>query len=106
MPDRELLPTRRQNWTEVFDDSNGIRMMLTVGLKPNGDIGEIFLNAGRSNSALDVLLSDAAIIVSIALQYGVPLRQLAHGIKRDARGVAASPIGAAIDRISIPEVLP
>ena len=37
MPDRELLPSRRPNWTEVFDDSNGIRMMLTVGLKPNGE---------------------------------------------------------------------
>jgi hypothetical protein len=55
---------------------------------------------------LDVLMSDAAIISSIALQHGVPLRQLAHAIKRDRFGLASSPIGAALDRISTPEVQP
>ena len=78
---------------------------MTIGYKSNGQVGEIFLNADRANSMLDVMMSDAAIIASLALQYGVPLRQLAHRIKRDKFGIASSPIGAAIDRISIPEVL-
>lgn len=50
-------------------------------------------------------MSDAAIIASLALQYGVSLRQIAHSIKRDKFGIASSPIGAALDRISSPEVL-
>ena len=104
MSDRELLPNRRPNVTQNFEHY-GSRVTMTTGYKSNGQVGEIFLNADRANSMLDVMMSDAAIIASIALQYGVPLRQLAHGIKRNARGVASSPIGAALDRISIPEVL-
>lgn len=101
---RERLPNRRPNETQEFD-RDGIRVKITVGYKPDGQIGEIFLNADRSDSMLDVLMSDAAIIASIALQYGVSIRQLAHAIKRDRFGIASSPIGAALDRISSPEVL-
>jgi hypothetical protein len=101
---RERLPNRRPNETQEFE-RDGIRIKMTIGYKPNGDVGEIFLNADRANSMIDVLMSDAAIIASIALQHGVPLRQIAHAIKRDKFGIASSPIGAAIDRISTPEVL-
>ncbi|WP_420971510.1 hypothetical protein [Bradyrhizobium sp. B120] len=101
---RERLPNRRPSETQEFE-RDGIRITLTVGYRPNGEVGEIFLNADRSDSMLDVLMSDAAIIASIALQYGVSIRQLAHAIKRDRFGIASSPIGAALDRISSPEVL-
>jgi Holliday junction resolvase RusA-like endonuclease len=99
---RERLPDRRANEPQEFN-RDGVRMTLTVGYKQNGAIGEIFLNCRPANSMLDVLLSDAAIIASLAL-HGVPLQQLAHSIKRDAFGIASSPIGAALDRISPPEV--
>jgi hypothetical protein len=102
--DRQRLPDRRPNETEEFE-RDGIHVTLTKGFKPNGEIGEIFLNADRSNSMLDVLMSDAAIIASIALQYGVSIRQLAHAVKRDRFGIASSPIGAALDRICPPEAL-
>ena len=62
-------------------------------------MGEIFLNADRANSLLDFLMSDAAILASLALQYGCPLDELRHALKRDGRGVAASPIGTALDQI-------
>jgi len=44
-------------------------------------------------------MSDAAILASLALQYGAPLDEIRHALKRDVRGEAASPIGAALDRI-------
>lgn len=94
---REELPNFRLNQTQEFD-WNGLRTTMTVGYKANGEIGEIFLNAGHGNSMIDVLMSDAAIIASIALQYGAPLQVLAHAIKRDPMGVASSPVGAALDR--------
>lgn len=101
---RKNLPNRRANETLAFE-RDGIRITLTVGYKPDGSVGEIFLNADRSDSMLDVMMSDAAIIASLALQHGVSLRQLAHSLKRDVFGIASSPIGAAIDRICPPEVL-
>ncbi len=73
---------------------------MTAGYYPDGRVGEIFLNADRANSLLDFLMSDAAILASLALQYGCPLDELRHALKRDSRGVAASPIGAALDQIT------
>ena len=99
---RVRLPNRRANETQEFD-RDGIRIKLTTGYKPNGAVGEIFLNADRADSMLDVLMSDAAIVTSIALQHGVPLQQIAHALKRDKFGIASSPFGAAIDRIAKPE---
>jgi hypothetical protein len=101
---RERLPERRPCETLEFE-RDGVRIRMTVGFKPDGQIGEVFLNADRANSMLDVLLSDAAILASIALQNGATIRQLAHAIKRDCFGLASVPIGAVRDRISIPEVL-
>jgi len=103
MSDRTRLPNCRPNETQVFD-RDGIKITLTTGYYENGTVGEIFLNADRADSMIDVLMSDAAIIASIALQHGVPLQQIAHALKRDKFGIASSPIGAAIDRVSTPEV--
>ena len=72
---------------------------MTIGLYPDGRVGEIFLSAEHANSLLDVLAHDAAILASLALQYGAPLDEIRHALKRDSRGVAASPIGAALDKI-------
>ncbi|MBR0901216.1 hypothetical protein [Bradyrhizobium liaoningense] len=104
MSERTKLPNRRPNETLEFD-RDGIHITMSVGYGPDGAVKEVFLNADRADSMLDVLMSDAAIIASIAMQYGVSLRQLAHAIKRDRFGIASSPIGAALDRISTPEAL-
>ena len=99
MTQRENLPNRRLNATQEFE-RDGIRITMTVGGKSDGSIGETS-NADRANAMIDVLMSDAAIIASLALQHGVPLQQIAqHAIKRDVFGIASSPIGAAIDRVS------
>jgi len=100
---RDRLPNRRPNLTEQWE-RDGISITQTTGFKPDGTPGEIFLSADKSNSMIDVLLSDAAIIASLALQHGVPLQQIVHALKRDKFGIASSPIGAAIDRISEREV--
>ena len=73
---------------------------LTVGTYPTGEVGELFVNADHANSMLDAFIGDAAIITSIALQQGVALETIRHAIKRDGRGNAASPIGAALDVIA------
>lgn len=101
---RQALPQKRRNETQEFE-RDGINVKMTVGFYDDGRIGEIFLNADRANSMLDVLMSDAAILASLALQHGVTLAQIAHAIKRDKFGIASSPIGAAIDRITDPEVV-
>jgi hypothetical protein len=98
-PARERLPNRRAAISSTFE-RDGASFELTAGFYPDGRPGEIFLNADRANSLLDFLMSDAAILASIALQYGASLDELRHALKRDTRGEPASPIGAALDRIA------
>jgi hypothetical protein len=83
----------------AFERDN-LNYHMTVGLYPDGRIGEIFLNAEHANSLLDVLAHDAAILASLALQFGCPLDVITHALKRDGQGTAASPIGAALDLIA------
>lgn len=97
-PVRNRLPNRRSAISTGFE-RDGARFEMTAGFYPDGRPGKIFLNADRANSLLDFLMSDAAILASIALQYGASLDELRHALKRDNRGEPASPIGAALDRI-------
>jgi hypothetical protein len=99
MTARNSLPNRRASQNIAFERDN-LKYQMTIGLYPDGRVGEIFLNAEHSNSLLDVMTHDAAILASIALQFGCPLDTLRHAIKRDSGGEAASPIGAALDRIT------
>jgi hypothetical protein len=98
-PARRRLPNRRPAETTAFV-FEGSLYRLTIGRFPDGSVGEIFLNHDRADSLLDVLAHDAAIAVSLLLQYGCSLPEITHALKRDSRGAAASPIGAALDRIA------
>ena len=96
---RDRLPNRRSAISTSFE-RDGARFEMTTGFYPDGRAGEVFLNADRANSLLDFLMSDAAILASLALQYGAPLDEIRHALKRDIRGDAASPIGLALDQIT------
>jgi hypothetical protein len=95
---RNRLPNRRPAETIAFE-RDGAQFEMTVGFYPDGRAGEIFLNADRANSLLDFLMSDAAILASLALQYGAPLDEIRHALKRTTGGAAASPIGHALDQV-------
>ena len=64
----------------------------------NGKPLEIFLNSGKIDSSNDLIARDAAIVISIMLQYGVPLSALAQSaLGKNADGSSSSPIGALIE---------
>jgi hypothetical protein len=96
---RDYMPNKRVSETSTFE-RDGSNYQMTVGFYPDGRPGEIFLNADRSNSLLDVLASDAAIAISLALQHGCPLETIRHALKRNSSGEASNPIGEALDRIT------
>jgi hypothetical protein len=95
---RDHLPYRREAET-IASEHRGAGFTMTTGRYEDGRLGEVFINAGHANSALDAIISDAAIAISLALQFGCPLDTLSHAMKRDSSGTAASPIGAALDKI-------
>ena len=99
MSARNRLRNRRPAMTLAFE-RDGSKYQMTVGFYPDGRVGEIFLNAEHANSLLDALAHDAAILASLALQFGCPVDVIRRVLKRDARGAAASPIGGALDLLS------
>ncbi len=73
---------------------------VTVGLYRDQsiDIGEIFINtAGKAGSDIDTMVSDAAVAVSLALQYGCPIEVLRSAMKRNPDGSPAGLMSHALD---------
>ena len=60
-----------------------------------GPVLEVFLNAQKVNSPLDVLSSDGAILMSLLIQYGCPPDQIVKSMKHNSDGTPASPLGRA-----------
>lgn len=54
----------------------------SIGLDPDGQIREIFLGGAKVGSDVALELEDAAVVVSVSLQYDVPVEALAKSIAR------------------------
>ena len=74
-PYRRRLPDERRALTHKFQVA-GHEGYITVGLYPDGQPGEIFLKMAKEGSTVSGLMDTLATMTSIALQYGVPLRDL------------------------------
>jgi hypothetical protein len=96
---RRRLPNKRFSETSSIEHG-GAAFTITVGHYEDGEIGEVFINAAHVNSAIDVLVSDAAIAISFALQHGADLTAIRSAMKRNSQGEPSSPIGQALDRIT------
>src|SRR5207244_7814696 len=77
LPHRRRLPSERTAVTHKFDIA-GHEGYITVGLYPDGTPGEIFLKMAKEGSTVSGLMDSFATTLSVALQYGVPLRDLVH----------------------------
>jgi ribonucleoside-diphosphate reductase alpha chain len=80
-PIREKLPDERKAITHHFQ-VGGHDGYVTVGLYPDGRPGELFFRVTKEGSTVNGLMDSLGISMSMALQHGVPLkdlvRKLAH----------------------------
>jgi ribonucleoside-diphosphate reductase alpha chain len=76
-PHRRRLPSERTAVTHKFEIS-GHEGYITVGLYPDGQPGEIFLKMAKEGSTISGLMDTLATSVSLALQYGVPLKDVVN----------------------------
>ncbi len=77
LPHRRRLPAERSAVTHKFDIA-GHEGYITVGLYPDGQPGEIFLKMAKEGSTVSGLMDTLATTISVALQYGVPLKDLVN----------------------------
>jgi ribonucleoside-diphosphate reductase alpha chain len=95
---RERLPNRRLSETFNFI-CNGLQYTASISRFADGRLAEIFLGNAKAGSHSDAAARDSAVVCSLALQHGVPMQTIRHALLRDPRGVASSPLGAALDVI-------
>ncbi|MDP9172795.1 MAG: hypothetical protein M3O30_02880 [Planctomycetota bacterium] len=74
-PLRRRLPDTRHATTHKFD-VGGHEGYITVGLYVDGSPGEIFIRMAKEGSTIGGLMDTIATLVSVSLQYGVPVESL------------------------------
>ncbi len=72
---RRKLPDERKSITHKFDIA-GHEGYITAGMYEDRQLGEIFITMSKEGSTISGLMDSFATAISMALQYGVPLRIL------------------------------
>lgn len=70
---RRSLPTRRAGYNQKIK-IGGQTVHLRTGEYEDGSLGEVFLDCHKTGSSLRALLDSLAKVISVGLQYGVPLQ--------------------------------
>lgn len=103
-PRRRNLSTRRPaltfDLTHTTPSGSVHSFVVTVGLydRHGTDIGEVFINtATKAGSESDTMVSDAAVAISLALQYGCPIEVIRAAMKRNPDGTPTGLLLHALD---------
>jgi hypothetical protein len=95
---RQRLPNRRRCESFEFRHA-GLDFTLAAGFYPDGRVAEIFLSSHKPGSPIEAIARDAAVTVSIALQFGADLETIRAALTRDHDGGPATLLGAAFDAL-------
>lgn len=79
-PIRIRMPETRLSKIHKFE-VNGHEGYIIVGLYENGLPGEVFIKMSKQGSTLGGVMDSLAVLISISLQYGVPLKILTKKFK-------------------------
>src|SRR5580692_3851856 len=96
---REMLPNRRSCDSIEFRHA-GLDFTLCAGSYSDDRIAEIFLSSHKPGSPIEAIARDAAVTVSIALQFGVPIETIRGALTKDHDGGPATLLGAALDALA------
>jgi hypothetical protein len=95
---RKRLPNRRTSTT--FDiEVAGLHYKATISRFADGRLAEVFVSNHKAGNAADVAARDGGILVSLCLQFGCPVENIAHALSRNTDGSASGVIGAVLDKI-------
>jgi len=95
---RRTLPNRRRGELMAFDH-DGVCFTAQVSRFEDGSLAEVFLDAGKVGAGVDTMAKDAAVVLSIALQYGVPIETIKAALSQERDGTMRGPVGVLIQRM-------
>lgn len=93
---RENPPERRRSESADFSHL-GILYAMQIGVYEDGRLCEIFLQMHKAAGTIaDVNARDISILISMALQHGVPLKRMLKSVTKDEHGQPEGLAGAVI----------
>jgi hypothetical protein len=96
---RRVLPQRRL--AETFDLLFPNQLItITAGFHADGELGEVFIGVGKTGNDIQSIARDAGVLLSLALQHGVPPETIRHAVTRCGSEEPASILGAVVDSIT------
>ena len=96
---RRRLQQRRR--AETFDLLFRNQMItVTAGFYADDTLGEVFIGIGKSGTDIASVARDAGVLLSLALQHGVPPETIRHAVTRGASEEPVSILGAVVDSIT------
>jgi len=106
MTARRVLPQRRPTFTfDIHDESGRVDMVVAYsvfeppGAPPPHTVAEIFVTSRKIGSGTEAIARDAAILLSLAVQYGCPVDVIRGALTRNQDGSAQSLMGRVVDRV-------
>ena len=101
MTNRERLPPRRYSSTMEMTHADKA-FTVSIGFYPKVEgeqlrPAEVFISGPKVGSDMDALARDCAVLLSLALQYGVPLDAIQSTITRGRDGAPSTIAGAVVD---------
>jgi hypothetical protein len=100
MTERRILPSRR--FAETFDLVHADqRYQVTTGHHPDDPTpAEVFIAGAKVGTDLESVARDGAVLISIALQFGVPLLVMRDAITRNPNGTPMTVVGAVLEELN------
>lgn len=92
-PQRRRLNLERQSITHKFN-VGGHKGYMIVGLFEDGKPGELFIKMSKQGSTMSGMSDSFAVMTSLALQYGVPIKHLCKkfiGVRYEPQGRTPNP---------------
>ncbi len=101
---REKLPVRRLahvvDFTHQMSRGSAQPMTATIGYFDDGRVAEIFIDPPKLSNDAANLARDIAVLISIALQHGVPVEEMRAAVGRTEEGEPHSIAGSALDLLA------
>jgi len=93
---RERLPDRRGHEVVEFVHRK-IRYTFGIGRYGDHRVAEVFVCAAKSGADAHLVAHDAAVTISLLLQYGCPIETIQHALGREEDGSPQGPFGVLLD---------
>ncbi len=97
---REGLLDRRDHNTMNFVTAADFSDTAGLGYFDDGRLGEIFVNAEKTGTAVETAARDSAVVASLALQHGVPPEAIRCALTGNGDGSASGALGTLLDLLA------